>query len=166
MQKKVYKKKWPRKILGELANFLEGFCPDGGSLQDLSEKISCSEAWISGVFCKDDMKLSKAEDIVRRLGYELNLFFPQAEFGPGQNPPKPRYVFANAGNLAGLIKYINDNEYKLSMVAWWTHVNEPVIRNAFAKGDILLSTLYAMVEAMGIDMIWDFQKIDDKTMIS
>ncbi len=37
---KVKRKKWPRKVLGELANFLEQFYPDGLSLTGVAKDLA------------------------------------------------------------------------------------------------------------------------------
>ena len=42
---RVKRKKWPRKVLGELANFLEQFYPDGLSLTGVAEDLDTTPGW-------------------------------------------------------------------------------------------------------------------------
>lgn len=157
--RKTYVKKWPRKNLGEMLNFLETMHPEGLRLDVLAKKMECTVNNVSAVFLKDDMKLSKAEAIARLYGYELKLLFPVREFNPGEKVPEPKKKYENAGNLSGLARYISDNEYRLTMVSFASKCNEQVISRALTNGDILISTLYKIIEGLDISVIWRFEKI-------
>lgn len=163
MQKKVIhvkKKRWPRKVLGELANFLEQFYPQGLSLLDIAKDLNTTPQAISNMFRRDNMKLSKAEEIVRAYGYRLELFYPVRVFADGYQPPAPVRLYPNAGNLKGLVKYIQDSEYSVTFVAEQSKLSTSVLTTAFTKGDIQLSTLYDVLDELGIYVTWKWFKID------
>lgn len=150
------KKKWPRKNLGELLNFLEEQHPEGLSLYALAERMKMERGGVSNMFRKDDMKLSKAEEIARRYGYELRLFFPIRRYDDGYIPQPPKIQYNNAGNLSGLVKYIQDSEYSVSFVAEKTGVAPIVLHHAFKTGNIKISTLNALLDHLGLCVIWKF----------
>lgn len=161
MIRKAYRKRWPRKNLGELLNFLEEQHPDGVSIQAVSQKMDTCTGNISRMFHNDDMKLSMAEHIADVYGYRLNLFFPVRSLTDGYEPAAPRRTYDNAGNLSGLIQYIQDSEYSIPFVAEQTHVSVGTVRNAFIKGDIKISTLNSILDALAIQSIWKFTKKDN-----
>lgn len=158
-----YKKRWPGKNLGELLNFLEDRHPDGISLKSLSAELGMTIGAISNIFIRDDLKLSKAEEIVRAYGYELHLFFPVRTYPVGFTPPQSDRSFENAGNIAGLAKYIYDSNWTINSVSKNMDIYPTVLTNAFTKGDILLSSLYKITDALGICFFWRFEKLEDKT---
>lgn len=160
MATNIKKKRWPRKNLGELLNFLEERHPDGLSLQALAEKMKMERGGVSNMFRKDDARLSKAEEIARLYGYELKLFFPVRRYDDGYVPQKPKLRFDNAGNLSGLVKYIQDSEYSLPFVAERIGISPNVLHRAFRKGDIKISTLNAIIDEFGLCAIWKFIKKD------
>lgn len=155
----VHVKKWPRKNLGELVNFLESQSPDGLSLQILADKLGVTRGSISNIFCHDNMKLSKAEEIARIFGYELRLFFPERKHLDGYIPAPPKKTYPNAGNLSGFVKYVQDSEYSLTFVAEHNGYGTNVIKRAFESGDISIATLNSIMDNMGLCMIWKFEKI-------
>ena len=157
-RKHAYRKRWPAKNLGELLNFLEDLHPDGLSLKELSEELGITVQAISNIFIRDDLKLSKAEDIVRSYGYELRLFFPVKTYPVGIEPPQNERSFENAGNIAGLAKYIYDSNWTINSVSRSMDIYPTVLTNAFTKGDILLSSLYKITDSLGICFFWKFIK--------
>ena len=161
-KKYVKKKKWPRKVLGELANFLEQFYPEGLSLEDIASDLHTTPQAISNMFRRDNMKLSKAEAIMRAYGYRLELFYPVRVFADGYKPPAPLRLYPNAGNLKGLVKYIQDSEWSVTFVAEQNHMSTSVLTAAFTKGDILLSTLYNVLDTLGMTVTWKWYKIDEE----
>ena len=161
MSTRIKKKKWPRKNLGELLNFLEEQHPDGISLNDLAEKMDMERGGVSNMFRKDDARLSKVEQIARQYGYELKLFFPVRHLEEGYIPRPPRIHYENSGNLAGLAKYMQDSEFSFPLIADGIGVSPGVLHRAFRSGDIKLSTFNALIDMLGICVIWKFLKIND-----
>ena len=156
--KKAYtKNKWPRKNLGELVNFLEERHPEGLSLSAVAGVLGVKEGAVSNMFSHDDMHLRRVESIAQAYGYTLHLFFPVRELGDYE-PSKPRVIYDDAGNLAGLVKYIQDSEYSLPFIAEQMKISSNTLRHAFRTGDIMMSTLNQMLDALGICMIWKFEK--------
>lgn len=154
----VYTKSWPRKNLGELLNFLEQMHPEGISLKALSAKLGMTPGAISNIFMRDDMKLSKAESIVRAYGYELKLFFPTRTFPEGITPPQHGKTFDTAGNLQGLARYIYDGNRTINYVAHSMGMYATMLSNSIKKGDIFLSKLYNVTDSMGICFYWKYIK--------
>lgn len=154
---KVYKKKWPRKNLGHMLNFLEEQYPQGISIYTMSKKFKMTPQAVSNMFVHDDMKLSKAEWIARQFGYELRLFFPKKTYSFEYEPKEPKRTFPNAGNLAGLVQYIYDSNVSPSHVAERINLYSGALNRAFERGDILLSVLNAITDALGIFTFWEFK---------
>ncbi|MBR1434029.1 MAG: hypothetical protein IJ584_02830 [Bacteroidales bacterium] len=161
-KEKTYKKNWPMKNLGELLNFLDRMHPDGLSLNALSRKMGITPGAVSNLFMRDDMKLSKAESIVRSYGYELKLFFPVRTYAEGITPPNYAKDFDSAGNLKGLAKYIYDSNWSINYVATLMHMYPKMLSSAIKKGDILLSKLNMVTDALGICYFWRYVKIENK----
>jgi len=159
---KVKRKKWPRKVLGELANFIEQFYPEGISLTDVARDLDTTPQAISNMFRRDDMKLSRAEEIAAKYGYELKLYYPVRKYEDGYQPPPPRRSYPNAGNLSGLLKYMQDSDYSMNFVAERSHLSTGVLTKAFEKGDILLSTLYNILDNINLYVTWKYEKTDNK----
>lgn len=155
---RVKRKKWPRKVLGELANFLEQFYPDGLSLTGVAEDLDTTPQAISNMFRRDNMKLSKAEEIATTYGYKLKLFYPVRIFNDGYQPPAPVKTYPNANNLTGLVKYIQDSEWSVTFVAEYCNISTSTLTTAFTKGDIQLSTLYEILDRLGLYVNWKFIK--------
>ena len=160
---KPNKKKWPRKILGEMINFLEEVTPEGLSLGSISEHTGCSKSSISNLFVHDDMKLSKAEEIAEMYGYTLRLFFPERRYEDGYVPAPPKKSYPDAGNLKGLVKYIQDSEYSINFVAERNNMSSNVLNRAFKCGDISLSTLYRVLDSLNLCVLWRFEKTDNES---
>lgn len=156
---KVYEKTWPRKNLSEIINFLETIYPEGVVGKTLAADLGVTPQSISGLFSNDDMKLSKAESIARSYGYELKLFFPLHQRLEWFTPPPPRHNFPNAGNLSGLVQYVNDSGYSVSYTASKIGKDPNMLFRAFHKGDIKISILNRLLDALGICAIWKFEKI-------
>ena len=160
--RKIYNKSWPRKNLGELVNFLDRQYPQGYSLDDLSAKFGKSRQYISQTFQRDDMKLSKAEWIAEQYGYHLKLYFPVRErIGLDYSVHKREYP--NAGNLAGLEKYIYDSNISINYMSQRIGRANNVLTNAFIRGDIFISTLYEVIKNLNIEVVWSFEKADENT---
>lgn len=157
--KRVYRKRWPRKNLGELLNFLEGLHPQGLSLNELSGELGLTVGALSNLFMRDDLKLSRAEYIVSAYGYRLRLFFPVKTYPEGITPPVYTRKFDKAGNITGLAKYIYDSNWTINSVSKEIGIWPSILTNAFNKGDILLSNLYRITDALGIYFIWEYDKI-------
>lgn len=158
---KSYKKSWPRKNLGALVNFLEEQHPEGINLYVVADKLGITEQAVSYIFVKDDMKLSRAQEIAAAYGYSIMLYFPEKTYPEGIIPPPMKYKFENAGQLSGLVKYISDCNYSIGFVSKMIGMNPQMILTAFKKGEIFISNLYSIVNALGINVIWKFYKIND-----
>lgn len=155
---RIKRKTWPRKNLGEVCNFLDKVYPGGYSLQDLARDFDTSPQAVSNWFRRDDMTLAHAEEIGRIYGYGLTLYFPTRNFNDGYIPGEPTRKFNNAGNLTGLIKYIQDSEWSIAFVAEQTGVANQTLTRAFEKGNIRLSTLNKIVDGLGLVIQWEYKK--------
>ena len=155
----AYTKTWPRKNLGELLNFLERMHPEGLSLKALSEKIGITPGAVSNLFIHDDMKLSRAEEIARRYGYELHLYFPVRTFNGIVRPPEHGMTFEGAGNLRGLMMYIYDSNWSVNYVARNMGIWPAMLFRAMKTGDILISNLYKVADSMDIVFHWEWEPI-------
>ena len=153
---RVKRKKWPRKVLGELANFLERFYPNGLSLTGIANDLGMTPQAISNMFRRDDMKLSKAEEIASVYGYRLQLFYPVRVYKDDYVPPAPVRLYPDAGNLTGLVKYIQDSGYSITFVAEHNGMSTSTLTTAFKNGDIQLSTLYRILDCLGLWVSWNF----------
>lgn len=153
-------KKWPAKNLGAIISFLDQLYPSGIPIEDVAKRMNITAQAISNMFRRDDMKLSKAEEIYESFGYRLKLFYPERNYSDGYVPLPPRFEYPQAGNLSGLVKYIQDSEYSVTFVAEQTGVTTVSIRKAFQTGDIIISRLYHIVETLGISVFWEYEKID------
>lgn len=159
MSRSIYKKSWPRKNLGELVNFLEKMHPEGLALKALSDKIGITQQGLSSLFSRDDTKLSRAEKIAKCYGYTLKLYFPIRTFPiEGITVPPPKKIYRNAGNLSGLVRYINDSNYNIGYVANLIKAYPSLLNHAFESGDIQISKLYQILDALNICAIWKFEK--------
>lgn len=159
MSRKTYTKKWPKKTLAELVSFLEERHPEGLALKTVSEEIGVTPQALSSMFCKDDARLSRIEQIAETYGYTLRLFFPLKTFPvEGIVVPPPKRTYANAGNLAGLVRYINDSNYSIKYVSELVPVYPSMLTRAFETGDIMVSKLYRVADALNICFIWKFIK--------
>ena len=153
-----YRKQWPAKNLGPLINFLEQRYPEGLSLMRLSQDLGVTVGALSNMFNRDNIKLSKAEEIARCYGYKLTLFFPVRTFY-GDDKPKPFIrEFENTGNLYGMYKYIRDSGYSIEFIAEKMDVSHGVIKHALEKGDIQITMLNRFLNTCGICCIWKFEK--------
>lgn len=152
--------KWPRQNLKELIAFIEEQHGCEPTLENISERAGLSAANISAYFVRDDMKLSRAEEIVRKYGYELKLFFPLKEYPFGWETHISRKEFPNAGNLTGLVKYIYDSNITINHMRKRIGRSYAMITKAFTTGDIFLSNLYLMTNNLNIDVLWIFEKIE------
>lgn len=160
MTRKINAKHWPRKNLGELLTFLEGQHPDGMAINDIAQKLGVTQQSVSGMFMKDDIKLSRAESIAEAYGYQLKLFFPKRENILGLTPPPSLLKekdFPNIGNLAGLYRYLLDSNITLNSISTRIGMSFGVIQRAFSKGDIFISTLYEIAKELKIEVYWTFE---------
>lgn len=155
-----HKKSWPAKNLKEIIDFLEHEHGGEPSLEEISKQTGLSTANLSAMFVKDDMKLSRAEEIVRSYGYELSLFFPLKEYPFCWESHVIRREFPNAGNLSGLVKYMYDLNMTINSMSKRINRSNCVLSKAFATGDIFLSCLYDIIKNFNIDIIWKYTKID------
>ena len=158
----ILKKTWPRKNLGEIVNFLEKIHPEGLSLATLSQEMGITKQEISRKFVKDDMKLSKAEEIARVYGCALNLYFTERERLCDIYKPVKKMDFPNAGNLSGLIKFIYDSNYSVSYACRLADMNYNILLKALKCGDIQISYLYKLSNALGIEILWLFERQKDE----
>lgn len=158
MARKPYTKRWPRKNLGEFLNFLDRIYPEGYSLQDLSEATGMTQQNLSQMFTRDDAKLSKIEYLAGKYGYVLTLYYPQKTRLLESLHTRKECTYVNAGNLAGLQKYIQDSNITINHMSDRVGRNFCVIANAFKKGDIKLSALYEILKNLNINVIWNFEK--------
>lgn len=155
-----YTKHWPRKNLGEFLNFLDRLYPGGYSLQDLSDATGMTVPNLSQMFIRDDAKLSKMEELAGKFGYSLTLYYPQKTRFLAEMHSVPEKHYPNAGNLAGLAKYIQDSNISINHMSIRVGRAFCLISNAFKKGDIKLSALYEILKNLNINVIWTFEKIE------
>jgi lambda repressor-like predicted transcriptional regulator len=153
-----YRKQWPRKNLGAFIDFLEERYPDGLSLQKLSEDIGVTVGALSNMFNRDNVKLSRIEEIADKYGYTLKLYFPSRNFADGEKPEPFIKEYHNTGNLYGMYKYIRDSGYSIEFVSEQMDVSNSVVKHALEKGDMQISMLNRFLEACGICCIWKFEK--------
>lgn len=160
-ENRCLKKKWPRKNLGQLVNFLERTESEGLSLEVLAKRLGVTKGSISNVFCHDDMKLSRAEEIAKLYGHRLSIYYPVQYYGfeDGLVPCEKKKAFPNAGNLTGLINYIQQSDFNIAYTAKLAGLSPNILYRAFNCGDIMISTLNRCTDALGITSIWEFEKI-------
>ena len=152
------KKFWPRIILNELISFIEEQHGTLPSLEDISDKTGLSVGNISAIFIRDDMKLRRAEEIVRAYGYELKLFFPLREYPQDWGTHISRREFPNSGNLTGLVKYLYDSNITVNYMCKRIGCSYTMLDNAFTTGNISLSYLYKITENLNINVLWIYEK--------
>ena len=153
-----YNKRWPRKNLGDLVSFLEEINPQGINVTSLANRLGGSAGNISNMFCRDDMKLSKAEQIARAYGYKLLLYFPKRDPDDTFGVAPFKLNYPNAGNLTGLVEYIRDSGYSITFFSEQSGIGRNILQRAFTNGDISLATLNHILDTMGLCVIWKFIK--------
>ena len=156
---KGYIKKWPRKTLSEVLNFLEMVHPEGLNIRILAQELGMTPGSVSNLFRRDNMKLSKVEKIAEAYGYQVRLLFPTKTYPEGITPPKHGKTFKNAGKLTGLAMYIYDSNRNIHFVSREMKMYSTMLNNAFSSGDILLTNLYKVTDHLGIVFLWRFEKI-------
>lgn len=156
-KKESYTKKWPRQNLFEIASFLESQHPGGCSLKELSKKMDMTAQAVSQTFIRDDMTLSKAESIAAAYGYRLKLFFPIKD-SHGITSAAAMREFPNAGNLAGLARYLRDSNITVNYMSQRIGRSNGVLTRALTTGDIYISTLYEVTRNLKIQVMWKFEK--------
>lgn len=154
-----YKKKWQDKVnyLSELLSFLESQYPEGIAVQKVADRLDCTAQYVSQIFTKDDAKLSTVTKIAACHGYDLHLYFPERTYIFGDKPA-PHRLFPGAGMLSGLANYINDSNMTANSVSKLSGLSFEVVNSALTKGDIMMSNLYAITDALGISIHWQFIK--------
>ena len=152
------KKFWPRVILNELISFIEEQHEFVPSLEKISQKTGLTESCISAMFMRDDMKLSKAEYIVRCYGYELKLFFPIRDYPYEWEAHVSRREFPNSGNLSGLVKYLYDSNISLNYMSKRVGRSYLTLVKAFSTGNISLAYLYEITQNLNINVLWIYEK--------
>ena len=155
---KGYIKKWPRKTLSEIIDFLEMVHPEGLNIRILAGELGMTPGSVSNLFRRDNMKLSKAEKIAEAYGYEITLLFPTKKYPEGINPPNHGKTFEKAGKLRGLAMYIYDSNRNVHFVSNEMKMYSTMLNNAFNTGDILLTNLYKVTDHLGIIFFWRFEK--------
>lgn len=155
-----YRKAWKGEVLGELLDFIarqhDGCIP---SLKDISKITGLSVGNISAMFLRDDMKLSRMEEIVNCYGYKLKLFFPLREYPVKWNNAVEQKKYPNAGNLQGLVEYLHDSNITVNYMACRIGRTRFLIESAFNSGDIFLSTLKAIIENLNIEILWIYEPL-------
>jgi len=164
-RKNVYAKHWPAKNLADLINFLERTHPEGLVLKDIAQETGISHQHLCQMLMRDDMRLSRVEEIAETLGYTLRLFFPQKVFPYGRpaHLSQRNREFPNAGNLAGLVRYINDSGMTVFHMSQRIGRANNVIKNAFETGNIAVSTLLDITDNLGITIEWSFEPKTEQT---
>ena len=56
------------------------------------------------------------------------------------------------------MKYIQDSEWSVTFVAEYCNISTSTLTTAFTKGDIQLSTLYEILDRLGLYVNWKFIK--------
>ncbi len=126
-------------------------------MTDLAARLGGKPGNISHMFSRDDMKLSKAEQIASAFGYHLQLFFPKRNPDDTFGATPYKFDFPNAGNLTGLVDYIRESGYSITFFSERTGVGRTILQRAFTIGDIRISTLSKIVDETGMCIIWKFE---------
>ena len=157
-----YRKRWQSSVnyMSELLAFLERQHPEGVAVQKVAQRLGCTSQHVSQLFIKDDAKLSTVCRIAECYGYELRLFFPVKTYIFGDKPA-PHREFPKAGLMAGLANYINDSNMTAHSVSKMAGLSFEVVNLALNRGDIKLSNLYKITDALGISMYWQFDKKEE-----
>lgn len=150
-------KSWPGVILKEVISFLEMALPSGVTVKALSAAMQVPESRVSGMFKSDDLRLSMVENLAGNLGYELHLKFPVFS---GMEPIEKK-EYPCTGNLAGLSRYISDSNRSLSFVAKEACCSYDMLKRALSTGDIKISSLRKVEEALGINCVWEWVRIEE-----
>lgn len=160
--KKAYIKKWPRRNLMDLAEFLDQQYTYGIPMKEVAERIGMTQQGVSQLFMKDNMKLSTAEKIAESYGYRLKLYYPIRENKFGL--PIVKHTadkFPNAGNLKGLIEYFLDCNISVYQMSKRIGLCDNTLRNCLKKGDMMIQRLYQILRNLKIEVLWKFEKIEE-----
>lgn len=155
--RKPYKKKWPEINLQPLCNFISEQHPDGMKIQNITRMTGWNKATVSYYFIKDDMNLSKCEEIARCYGHKLTLYYPYDEYLPLH--PETIKDNPNAGNLKGLITYLSKKNISIFNMCNRMGKARSVLANALNTGDIKISTLKMIERTLNITIYWEFEPI-------
>lgn len=154
------RKNWKGVVLRELISFIEDRHSGDMSLKSIAEVTGLSVGNISAMMIRDDMKLSRAEEIVSAYGFRLRLFFPLREYPVTWAVRTTERKYPDAGNLEGLVKYLHDSNITVNHMSTRIGSSHCVIDRAFKTGDIFLSTLYTILENLNIEVIWMYEPLN------
>ncbi|MBO6083200.1 MAG: hypothetical protein J6P46_09305 [Bacteroidales bacterium] len=154
---KTRKKKWPGHRTGPLVEFLQGLYPDGIPLAKVAQQVGLAVPTLSCFFSRDNLHLSRAEEIVKAYGYELRLVYRYR----GQYPAGSAYSPSETvGNLYGIEEYCHRQKRTLHFVATMAGIKRQTLASALSKGDILLDKLEQVTGSLGLDIEWTFIPTD------
>lgn len=158
----THKKIWARKNLSQFYDFLEGYFGEDMNLETLSQVFETTPQYVSFMFIKDNCRLSRIESVANKLGYNLVLQYPERDFNVGLLPDEnlKRKNYDNAGNLAGLYKYICDSNLTVAALSKRINHQAIVLYKALKEGDIKISLLNEYLSELNIYVIWQFNKIE------
>ena len=148
---------WPANNLGELISFLSRRHPDGIRVVAVGDKVGVSPQAISNMLLRDDAMLSCVERIAKAYGFSLHLRFPAA---PDSIHNVYRRDTSGAGKLADLFEYIYARNYNPASLSAKVGCNRSVIDRSLRCGDIKISTLNAILRALGISMTWEWLPVE------
>lgn len=162
----AHRKNWEGRNLRELIGFLDALYPEGVSLSTLSAATGTTRQNVSQLFRSDDMRLSEAQRIVGAFGFRIVLYFPIWEqvtgIAPKQKNKERKNPYPNAGQLTGLCEYMLDMNRNISYLAREAGYSYGMIRRAFDTGDIKISSLRRLAEALHMPgFIWRFEPLEE-----
>lgn len=160
---KSYKKIWPNDNLKEVVTFLTERHCGNPSLASVADRLGMNAKGVSRMLCKDDMKLSKAEEIARKYGYRLILHFPPCLYPTGEERPVRDCPYTCAGNLSGLVRYVFQRCLNIETAVSVTGCSRGILIRAFQKGDIMIGTMLRITEALNITVFWEWIPEEDNT---
>lgn len=138
----------------EVQAFLEARHP-GFTLESAAKDLKVTPQALSQMLQRG-MLLSSAEHIAHVYGYVLELDWPVKTYPNGYIPSQPKHEVKAKGNLRGLARYLRDAHLSANCVAKAAGVSPATLYHALATGNIRLSVLKRISDALGITPKWNW----------
>ena len=153
---------WPAHNLEEVVSFLRTQHPgERGLARAVSERLGITVQAVSAVFRKDDASLAWIGKVAAAYGFQLRLSFPEIAQKGGRMLDKVAAInFPNAANLSGLVECVKRSNMTINALSRRINVHYVTIERAFETGDIKISVMKRIAQALGIRIQWTWAQID------